>query len=120
MEGAAPWVLDPWSLIRDEGLSHRARLVLFALCRVAHDDGTARGGEWLSTWTGLSRQRITEAVRELEEKGLIKVNRQRRKANIYMLIPTASTTSGHSNGPKGGVGSDRIAVIKNLREAVSE
>jgi hypothetical protein len=86
MSGAAPWVLDPWPLIRDERLSTSARFVLDALCRCASDDGTVRGGEWISIWTGLSRRSITTAVAELEKAGLLAVKREQRKPNIYTIV----------------------------------
>jgi len=102
MEGAVPWVRDPWPLIRDERLSTSARFVLDALCRCASDDGRVRGGEWIAAWTGLSPRSITSAVRRLEEAGLVEVKRQRRKANLYRIIASSPASSVRARGERGG------------------
>jgi biotin operon repressor len=93
-------VLDPWPLIRDERLGHTARIVLLALCRNASDDGTVRGGEWIATWTGLSRRSITTAVGKLKEAGMIAVQHRQRVANLYKIIPSSAGSVG-GDGARG-------------------
>ena len=86
MSGPPPWVADPIGFVDDPQLDHRARLVLTILARHADDDGTVRGGEYIAKLANLHRNRVSEAIRQLKSAGRIEVQRQRRKANEYLLI----------------------------------
>jgi Primase C terminal 1 (PriCT-1)/Bifunctional DNA primase/polymerase, N-terminal len=105
MEGAPPWVIDPWSLMRDERLSTNARLVLDALCRAAKDDGTVRGGEWLADWTQLHRNSVSSAIKDIRRAGLLEVVEQPRqvgRANLYRLLARSTELGNGRPSQRGG------------------
>jgi hypothetical protein len=72
--------------------------VLLALYRHASDDGSVRGGEWLSQKTGLHRNCVSKAIRELENLAFLGVRRAPKTANLYKLSLTPPNPP-----PTGGV-----------------
>lgn len=88
MSGPPAWLVSRTRFIEDERLSHRARLLLYVLADKADLHGQVRGGEWLAEVAGLHRNRISEAVAELEAAGRVRVTRGRRRANVYELVNT--------------------------------
>lgn len=65
--------------------------MLYVLARSADDLGWVRGGEYLSTKTGLSRNPISRVIAELEEHQRIVVFRKRGRANLYKFREEASS-----------------------------
>jgi DNA-binding MarR family transcriptional regulator len=84
--GVLPWLADPVSFATDDRLSPMARLVLALLARHANHSGECFPGvRRLAQQAGCRPQRISDATRELERAGRIRVHRSRR-GNRYMLL----------------------------------
>jgi hypothetical protein len=83
------WPFDPFGFAEDARLGGPARHVLAALAARARDDGTVRGGDWVSQLIGKDRRAVYRAVDELERCSRLRVRRHRAsgKANDYRLIP---------------------------------
>jgi len=84
---APPWIADPQSYVEDPRLDLKAHVLLMTLAQRADADGLVRGGEWLQQATTLHRNSITNAAQKLEAFGRIEVERKRREANVYRLLP---------------------------------
>jgi hypothetical protein len=87
MDAGPDWLTDPLRYAEDSRLSAAARHVLVTLALRARDDGAVFGGEWVSQVTGVSRNTITKASKELERHGRVRIQRRPRKANVYTLLP---------------------------------
>jgi hypothetical protein len=93
------WAQVPHSLIRHPELSPLAKLTWIALKSYAGRDGTCFPGHVkLATDTGISKRKIILCIQELEEVGVLEVERRPNRPNIYRLIGVGVV---HSRGALG-------------------
>jgi Helix-turn-helix domain len=86
-EATGRFVAIPTAYVRDEGISPKAKLLGVVLGSYANKDGIAWPGlNTLQRETGLGRDGIKKARRELREKGLIRPVRTRGQAGRFGKI----------------------------------
>jgi hypothetical protein len=100
---APPWHIDPLSFAADPALRSRARFVLVALGRYCDADGVCWPGiRRLSSDTGMAKNTVECALRELVAQCHITVESRGAKSNRYRLLTNAARASASLTPQKGG------------------